>query len=207
MKKLGKKLIVAFVVGILCYNACYIEPLDAYTSKKTKSDLGVPSLVEDFVSNKIEHIAAINIIEFLSKTSSNLVAYSQEHGKKLGISSKYNFIVQGQGKVMAIETENIVLKVNNATNQTIKIAADFIFGNAIRDGSGIASVGDYQNTMDFNNISVLLNNYVREHVVPPFQSKVALGDLIEFKGAIQIDTENPNEQELRVIPLLLKIKS
>ncbi len=207
MKKPIKTLVIVLAVGISAYNAIFIEPLDAYHFNNNKSALGIEFLVEDFIANKIESISALNTITFLAEISSNPIDYSLKNGKKLGISDDYNFIVEGQGKVISIEEENIILELNHAEKQNIRLAIDFIFGNAIRDGSGIADIGNFQNTMDFNTISVLLNNFVREKIVPPFQSEVRAGSVVYFKGAVKVNAKSPNTETLRVIPLQLNFKS
>jgi len=207
MKKPIKILVIVLAVGISVYNAIFIESLDDYNFSKNKAALGIELLVKDFTANKIENISALNTIVFLAEISSNPIDYSIKNGKKLGISDDYNFIVEGQGKVISIKEENVILELNNTEKQNIRLATDFIFGNAIRDGSGIADIGDFQNTMDFNTISVLLNNFVREKIVPPFKSKVSAGSIVYFKGAVKVNTKSPNIEALRVIPLQLNFKS
>ena len=127
--------------------------------------------------------------------------------KKLGISNDYYFIIDGNATVIAIEDENVLIALNDNSEQQIRIATDFIFGNAIRDGSGIADIGNFQNTMDFNNISVELNNIVRDSIVPKFKEKVKEGDALYFKGAVKVNTKHPNLQELKVIPLIIKFNN
>jgi len=61
--------------------------------------------------------------------------------------------------------------------------------------------------MDYNNISVELNNIVRETIVPSFLKKVKEGDTIYFKGATNINIKSPNLNDLKVIPLILDIKN
>ncbi len=68
----------------------------------------------------------------------------------------------------------------------IKLATEFIYGNAIRDASGLVDVKDFPNTMDLNNISEELNKMVRKTVLPPFKTAVKKGDKIIVTGAIEI---------------------
>ena len=68
---------------------------------------------------------------------------------------------------------------------TAKLATEFIYGNAIRDASGLVDVKDFPNTMDLNNISEELNKMVRKTVLPPFKTAVKKGDKIIVTGAMK----------------------
>jgi len=158
------------------------------------------------MSNKKESLPAIKANEFLLDAAKDVKSYAEQKGKKLGISNDYNFIVEGNATVVSIEEENVIVELNENREQKIKIATDFIFGNAIRDGSALADIGTFQNTMDFNNISVELNNIVRETIVPSFVKTAKEGDSLYFKGAAKVNIKNPDLKVLRVIPMILKLK-
>ena len=207
MKKSVKYIVLVLIVGLLFYNSVYIESLDKFKESKVNKVYDAKSIASKFMSNDLEDLPAINASEFLTELSKNLNNYCEQKGKKLGISKDYNFIIQGKGTVLSVEDENVMITLNENPEQKILIATDFIFGNAIRDGSGIANVGDFQNTMDFNNISVELNNIVRETIVPPFKRQVKEGDTLTFKGAVKVNTKNPNLNNLKVIPLILKLNN
>ena len=88
---------------------------------------------------------------------------------------------------------------------TVKVATEFIYGNAIRDASGLVEVKDFPNTMDLNNISEELNKTVRKTVLPPFKTAVKKGDKIIVTGAIEIHKEHIKWNELEIIPVQLQI--
>lgn len=190
------------VLGLALYNSVNIEPLDQI--KKSKSDLtfNAASYASDFMSNKIETLPAINASDFLHHISDDLQNYAAQKGKKLGISDEYNFIIEGKATITAIEDEYVTVVLED--NKELRIAIDFIFGNAIRDGSGMANIDDYQNTMDFNSISVELNNIVREKVVLPFKKEAKIGDSLYFMGAVTIDITDPQINGIKMIPLIIK---
>ena len=156
MNKVLKYSILVVVLGLALYASVNIKPLDEI--KKSKSDLtfNAASYASDFMANKIETLPAINASDFLGNISDELENYTEQKGKKLGISDEYNFII------------------------------------------------DYQNTMDFNSISVELNNIVRETVVPPFKKNAKIGDALYFKGAVTIDIADPQINGIKVIPLIIK---
>tara|TARA_R110002050_G_scaffold53118_2_gene120847 strand:- start:92507 stop:93130 length:624 start_codon:yes stop_codon:yes gene_type:complete len=207
MKKIIKYIILAVIVIVSLYNAVYFESLDKVKKGQNALVFNAKEYASAFMSNKIELLPAINANEFLIEAAKDVKSYAEQNGKKLGISNDYNFILEGNVTVVFIKEENVIVELNENKEQKIKIATDFIFGNAIRDGSALADIGTFQNTMDFNNISVELNNIVRETIVPPFVKTVKEGDTIYFKGATKINVKKPNLNELKVIPLILKLKN
>jgi len=202
VKKGIKYSILVVILGLALYNSVNIEPLDQI--KKSKNDLifNAVSYASDFMSNKIETLPAINASDFLVNISDDLDNYAEQKGRKLGISDEYHFIIEGNATITAIEEEYVTVMLEG--DKELRIATDFVFGNAIRDGSGMANIDDYQNTMDFNSISVELNNIVRETVVPPFKKKAKIGDALYVKGAVTIDSTDPPLNGPKVIPLIIK---
>ena len=202
MNKGIKYSILVVLLGLALYNSVNIEPLDQI--KKSQSDLifNAASYASDFMSNKIETLPAINASEFLSNISDDLENFAEQKGRKLGISDEYNFIIEGNATITTIEEEYITVILED--DKELRIATDFIFGNAIRDGSEMANIDDFQNTMDFNSISVELNNIVRETVVPPFKKKAKIGENLYVKGAVTVDITDPQLNGPKVIPLIIK---
>lgn len=206
MSKAIKYIIIASIVCITLYNSVYTESLAAVKKQQAKTTFNAKTFAIDFMNNKVVTVSSIDAIDFITGISKNTVNYCQQQGKKLGISSDYYFIIDGAATVIEIEEENVLVSFGENSSQQIRIATDFIFGNAIREGGELANIGDFQNTMDYNNISVEINNIVRETVVPPFVAKIKTGDHLHFKGAVKVNTKNPNLNNLKVIPLHLEIE-
>ncbi len=199
MGKLLKYSIITVVVLVALYGSVNISPLDEVKLAQKSAIFDPRAYAEAFMKNEVSTIPAVDVLDFIQNISKNTSGYCELKGKKLGISDEYNFIIEGKGAVTSIEAEYVVLNLDN--NNKLFLATDFIFGNAIRDGSAMADIGDYQNTMDFNSISVELNNLVRETIVPSFKERVQLDDIVSFKGAVKVDVTNPNLNSLKVIPL------
>lgn len=206
MKKPIKYLIAVFLIGVALYNAVYFEALDERNTAQMKGVFDPDAFAKDFMETKLVGLPALKAEEFLESLDNELVKFTEEKGRKLGISNDYYFIVEGNAAVMAIKEENVRIKLERENESQFSIATDFIFGNTVREASGMAKIGDFQNTMDFNTISVAVNKQVRTSIIPPFLAKVKEGDNIYFKGAVEVNTKNPDLENLRVVPLILEIK-
>ncbi len=207
MKKAITYVIIVIIIGVSLYNSVYIKNLDEVKKGQNDATFNAKNYAKAFMNTKVETLKAINATDFLNELTNNVKGYCEENGNKLGISNAYYFIIEGNASVEHIDDEYVVVALDENNNQKIRIATDFIFGNAIREGAQMASIGDYQNTMDYNNISVELNNIVRETIVPPFRQNVKVGDKLYFKGAVKVNIKTTKLNELRVIPLSLKFKN
>jgi predicted lipoprotein len=87
----------------------------------------------------------------------------QNHGKKLGISKTWYFLTFGEGTLIQSDGITATIKLDDQT--TVELATLYLFGNAIREASGLVDISDFLNMMDFNQVSVHLNNNARKDVV------------------------------------------
>jgi predicted lipoprotein len=125
------------------------------------------------------------------------------NGHKLGISKTVYFFAQGSGTVESLDEENIWVTLDNGSR--IQIATDFIFGNAVRDGSGIVNIDDFLNMTDFNNVSVALNKLVKNKVVIGLKTEAMPGIRVDFAGAFELNETSPDLAAIRMIPVVAKI--
>lgn len=125
-----------------------------------------------------------------------------QYGKKLGISKTWYFLVKGTGVIISVEEEFI--NVKTTASNTIRLAIDFIFGNAVRDGSGLVNIDDFVNMTGFNNVSVELNKKVKQEVVPQMKKSLKAGDNIVFAGAFEINEDSILSDSLLLIPVSFK---
>jgi len=84
-------------------------------------------------------------------------------------------------------------------------ATEYIYGNAVRDASGLVDIKDFTNTTDLNNISEQLNKTIRLEVLPPFKKQVKQGNKIEVVAAVELNKAHINFNDLELIPVRLKI--
>lgn len=205
MKKGIRYIITLLVVGLLAYNSVYFKPLDEVKASAEEKKFDLVSFVEDLMESGMEKVGAISAPDFYNGMASDFDKLMDLEGKKLGVGNLRYFMIEGEGTVVAIEEENVVLKLDGVPDRTVKIATDFIFGSTLRDASGLVSISDYANTMDFNNISVEINKQVRQKIVAPFINNVKKGSKVAFVGGTAIDITAPVVNDLRVIPSKLEI--
>ena len=79
----------------------------------------------------------------------------ERYARSLGIGSVYCYFVRGKGQVVAIDESSVaeLAGPTTRTNPMCPYSTGLIFGNAIRDGSGLIDVNQFPNSQDFNRIS------------------------------------------------------
>jgi predicted lipoprotein len=124
----------------------------------------------------------------------------------LGIGNLRYFLVRGRGQIESVNEDDVtVLMEGDSSKRAIIIATEYIFGNAVRDATGAININEFENTMDFNNVSAEINKIIRERVLPPFKKQAHKGILIEFTGAIELNKEHLDLQNIEVLPVEIKL--
>jgi predicted lipoprotein len=193
------------IAGFLLYNSIYIKKLSDSKTSETKPFDAV-AYAREYVFVKIPGASknAIDIVTLLEDLTSNpdhaFAAYS--HAQNPG-DTRY-FLVKGHGEVVAIDGSYVHIKIAGESEE-IKLATEYILGNAARDGSGLISVDEFVNTMELNNVSEEINKLIRKEILPPFEANVRKGSTVTFMGGVEQRQSHPTPKDLEVIPLSVEI--
>jgi predicted lipoprotein len=116
------------------------------------------------------------------------------------------------GRVLSVNEDDVVVLTGSGDNQhTVKIATEYVYGNALRDASRLVDIKDFVNTTDLNKISEELNRKVRTKVLPAFKGTVKKGDSVICTGAIELNQTHAERSgthsldDLEIIPVQCKI--
>lgn len=202
--------ITKYSIGILATVLVIYLSLDIQNLKKHLAESNVAKFnATDFAAKFWEEslppsiAEAPQLVEILKQLNENPQKAFASNGKKLGISKTSYFMVNGKGKIEHVSNEYIVVSLDDKSN--VKIATDFIYGNAVRDGSGKVNIDDFLNMTDFNNVSVAINKLVKEKVVSRLKKSAAVGQVLEFSGAFGISEENVDLAAILIYPVSVKL--
>jgi predicted lipoprotein len=205
MLKQGIKYGIAIIlVLIVLSQSVYFKKLSDVKATATKQ-FNADSYARNYLNAHLLPAAktapqADQLIPMLKNTPGNAFK-TYAHG--LDIGNIRFFMVQGQGVVTSVDENDVYVLTPN--KQQLKIAIEYVFGNALRDAPGLININDFTNTMDLNNIAAAVDKIIRDEVLPPFRSQVKKGDNIGFAGAFELNQEHINLANIEVIPVLLKI--
>lgn len=203
--KIIKYVLLILAAALMLYHSVYFERLGDHRKAKTKQQFDPAAYVARFWQNlKGESTRAVDAADLLNLFASDMTAAVALHGRTLGVSRSHSFLLQGNGKIVEITDEAFIISISPAEQQQIAITADYLFGNDIRDASGLVSVSDFPNTMEFNTISSEINKIVAVEVLP-VMAAAKVGSRIHFIGAATVNDEFPEISPLRVTPIHLTL--
>lgn len=203
MPKPIRYLLYVVVIALLAYNSVYFKKLDEVKAGTAAFDAA--GYARDFWEKKLTPglSKAVELNALTSLLKADKEKAFNEHSHALGIGNIRYFLVKGEGVVSGVNENEVKVAVGE---NGVRIATEYIFGNAVRDASGGIDINAFTNSMDFNNVSAEINKLIREKVVPPFKSKVKKGDRVAFHGAIELNREHLQVNDIEIIPVSLQIE-
>lgn len=103
------------------------------------------------------------------------------HGRKAGLGDTYYF-VEGTGRVVAREGNRARVAIEGHADLTVELRLGPVFGNTVRDGTGLLDVNQYPGLDEYNALSAELNTLVEKEVLPELRAKAQAGARITFVG-------------------------
>ena len=113
--------------------------------------------------------------------------------------------VAGTGRIVSVDKDSVELSLRDGQTQ-VKVALETgkIFGNAVRDGTGLLDVNDFPNSQDFNALSSEINRRIEQQVLPALRKKARVGATVRFVGCAEIMDEETDLNPLRVVPFIVE---
>lgn len=204
-------------VLLLCVAAAFlyrfppfrIVPLDVAKQQKESETFDPKAFAQNFWINdlmKSQH-RAVDAITLFEAIEGDPKEAKEKYSRAWGIGRDYYYFLAGVGRVVSTGADSVGLSLSgDGSGANISIPTANIFGNAIRNGTGLIDVSDFENSQDLNNISVEINRIVETRVLPPFREKVAVGANVRFVGCAEIMDEDTDLRPMRVIPIVLEVQ-
>lgn len=201
--KLLKIITVVTITAAVAYNSVYFRKLDEVKASQSAKEFNATTYAETFWETKLlpNLDKAIELYQLKAMLSNDAEKTFDNYSHALGIGNLRYFLVKGKGIIETIHDDDVTIVLQDENKQRIRLATEFIFGNAVRDATGLININEFNNTMDFNNVSAELNKIIRERVLPPFKKNVKAGSVVEFTGAIELNKEHLDLVNLEVVPI------
>lgn len=163
-------------------------------------------LWDDKLPGKLD--SAIELTSLMKAIAANPDAAFETHSHAIAVGNYRYAMVKTTGKAIQVNEDDLLLQIPSADSLLhVKVATEFVYGNAIRDASNLLQVKDFPKTTDLNSISEELNKRVRTIVLAPFKKRVKNGDTIVVTGAIEINKKHINWSEVEIIPVRIQSRN
>ncbi|MBD2703590.1 DUF2291 domain-containing protein [Spirosoma sp. BT702] len=197
--------VVAIILFLfLAYNSVYIKKLDEVKAAGSAGTgkFDAATYAKTFWNTKLIPSAAggaVDLSTLLSLLKTDKDKAFTTYSQALGIGNIRYFLVKGEGTVTAVSDNDVTLSL--PSGETIRLATEYIFGNAARDASGLIKITEFDNTTDLNNVSAAINDIIRKDVIPPLKAAAKPGKKIAFVGAIELNRAHLHLDDIEVIPI------
>lgn len=199
------------VLGVVCqfFPLFHIVPLKKAEAEESAATFDAVKFTDDFWSEKLlksfDH--ATDAKELLAAINNDPAAAQKKYGHALSLGGGYFYYLRGEGRVLATNDDGVSLAISaNTTNTEVVLATGLVFGNAVRDGTGLLNASEYSNLQDFNNISAELNKLVEAHVLPKLRADAYIGATVKFVGCAEVDDETTDLHPLSVVPVSAEVE-
>lgn len=185
----------------------HVVPLQTAKAEKAAGKFDPAQFAETFWANQLLPALdkTVTADALLAAIQSDPAAAKKKFSRSVGLSDTYFYFVSGTGRVVSVSDDEVSLAITpGSTNAEVTLLAGLIFGDAIRDGTGLLNASDYSNSQDFNDISAALDHLVETHVLPGLHQQAKIGAQISFAGCAEVDDEGNDLKPLKVIPIQTK---
>lgn len=181
-----------------------VVPLDRAAKEKAAATFNPTEFAAKFWNEQLLRSLdnAVKTEVLLPAIQANPAEAKRRFSRSVGVSESYTYFVSGKGRVLALSEDEIAVAVTEgATDAEVSLQVGLLFGNAVRDGTGLLNVSDYPNSQDFNGLSEALNRLIEERVQPPLRAQAKVGAVVRFVGIAEVNDETTDLKPLQVVPI------
>jgi len=206
MKKAVPALIGLATLVLLCwvFPPFHVRSLKAVRKEAANQRFNAADFAASYWTETLLPAAeqAADAATVLDRIASDPKSVRDQFGRTVGVGNSYYLFLRGAGRVVSADGDSIGLSMESDGNAAeIVIPLGFVFGNAVRDGTGLLDPSDHPNAQEFNEISAALNGIVETNVLPRVQEIAKAGSRIEFVGCAEVGDEDLDLMPLKLVPI------
>ncbi|PAW65696.1 MAG: hypothetical protein B9S34_10275 [Opitutia bacterium Tous-C1TDCM] len=153
------------------------------------------------------HPRAVDLAQLAPALRADAEAAKKRFAQAAGLGTAYYF-VRGSGRVVARERNVLRLAVTGAETEFVTIRLGPVFGNTVRDGSGLLDVNAFPGLQEFNALAAALNTLVEQRVLPALKENAQVGKVVTFVGCAEAPESAPDSGEplFTVVPVQAEVR-
>jgi hypothetical protein len=194
----------AIVVAVLVYLVplVHVVPLESARKQAALTEFDAAGYVRRYWDRLRETAErAPDATGLLAALRQDFAGTADRLGHRLGLGGKISFFVSGTGHVVAVNGRAVELALEPNGPAEIVIRTGPLFGNAVRDGSGLFDVSDFANVQHFNAISAEINRRIEADVLPLLEAHAEIGSTVRFAGAVELADNGEVPDTVTVVPV------
>jgi predicted lipoprotein len=127
--------------------------------------------------------------------------------RSTGLGTAYYF-VRGRGRVVSRDRHQVRVELAGGTGAVVALRIGPVFGNTVRDGSGLLDVNSFPGLAEFNALAAALNALVERDVIPGLRDRAVVGAEVRFAGCAEApdSAAGTGEPLLVLIPVQAEVR-
>jgi predicted lipoprotein len=144
---------------------------------------------------------ATDVSELVAALEKDTKHARARYGHSPGMTSTTFFFVKGSGEVLEVNEEGARVRISPGAHEAEALLhTGLLFGNALRDGSGLIDPGQFPNSQHFNDIATELNRLAETNVLPLLRKIAVPGKKLSFIGCAELE-EDETPHPLKIVPV------
>ena len=124
----------------------------------------------------------------------------------MGISNSYYVFVRGTGRVVNVGSKGVGLAIRDGSvGPDVVLPTGMIFGNTVRDATGLLDMDKFLNSQHFNDLSTALDRIVETRVLAGLRDRVEVGKKVRFVGCAEVARDAKRRRPLKVVPVSVDV--
>jgi len=201
-------LLLAAVGALLWWMPLFrIVPLDVRRAEREQAAFSAPDYAKDFwtriLPSALENASDANAV--LAAAREDPPAARQRYGHSVGLGRSALYFLRGTGTIVSVSEEGVGIAMEPTEGSPdVVLQTGLLFGNAVRDSTGLISPSDFPNSQDYNDLSNELNRIVETLVLPPLREQAQVGWHVQFVGCGEVLNDS-DWKPLKLIPLDVRV--
>jgi predicted lipoprotein len=171
-----------------------VVPLNSPSSRPGVATFDAPAFAATFWTERLQPAAltgGTDLTVLVRDLRADPATARAAHARTVGIGGRAYYLVRGAGRLVGRERSALLLEPEGAPGARIALRTGPVFGNTLRDASGLLEVNDFPGLTEFNALAAALNALVEERVLPALAAELPEGATISFTGAVEVPGSLP----------------
>jgi predicted lipoprotein len=170
-------------------------------------EVNLPMLAEKFWTEQLPAAPTADAGLVAARLQQNVAAAIKEFARPVGLGGTAYFLLRGRGRVIARTRDTIQLALAGPANApVVELQIGAIFGNLVRDATGLLDVNQFSSGQDFNGLAAELNHLVEVRVLPTLRERALVGVEVGFVGCAEAREGIVGGPLLTIVPIQAEVQ-
>jgi predicted lipoprotein len=185
-----------------------VVPLEQINDARRAAAFDAPTFAKEFWTTRLPTVfdQASDAATVVAALRDDLAQAREKYGRQVGVSRTAYYVLRGSGTIASVDKQGVrVSLAGNAPSPEILLVTGPVFGNAVRDATGLLPTRDFPNSQHFNELASELNRLAEQGPIRVLKERAKPGAAVTFIGCSAVTTA-ADIAPLKIIPVDVTIE-